>query len=111
MISWISACLFPPFDKKSSFFPSKFRHLGYVHLVYIQLSTSSEMSAVLYTWSNAITIKYDSRSSIVFDSKRGILICNRTVGAPLLSFQTVKKRSSVQNDVLCDWNTLCNGIV
>ena len=50
-------------------YPNRFCHLGYVHLVCIPLLTSLLMSTVLYTWTNLITIKNDSRSAIVFDSE------------------------------------------
>ena len=50
-------------------FPSKFCHLGNVHFICIQILNSLLMSTVLYTWSNLITIKHDSRFPIVFDSK------------------------------------------
>jgi len=50
-------------------YSGKFCHLGYAHLVCIPLLTSLLMSTVLYTWSNLITIKNDSRSAIVFDSE------------------------------------------
>ena len=41
------------------------------------------MHTALYTWSNLITIKHYSRSSIVFDSEWGIIVSNRTLGTPI----------------------------
>jgi len=54
-----------------------------VYLVSNHLSTSQQMSTVLYTWSNLITIKYDSLSSITF------------------KFQQCMRRNSLQSNCRC----------
>ena len=100
-----------PIRQEVVLFPRKYCRLGNVHLVYIQLLTSPLMHTVLYTWSNLITIKHHSRSSIVFDSEWGIIVSNQTICAPRLPFQTLKKISSVKCVVLCDWNSLLHTTV